>query len=396
MSLRVSLLVSLAVAVVLAGCPKKEPPPKHPKVESGPTVAELLAKARSQAQSGDIAGAKASYDAAYQAKPDIAVLEEETTMLIDAKKVADAVAAAKTYYDAHPTDARGIHLYDHTLLAAGDFANAIQVADELLALDDNDAEAHYKKGQALVLGNKTEEGVEELRRAVQLQPKNPAYLIELGSALDRAGKADEAALQLRAAVALAPDDGRALMLLGVALRDQAELDEAEHYLTEATKHSKDARPWFELGITQNKRGDDIGAEDSLAKAIEIEPDNSLYQYAYGEMLRINKKYDLAVDAYKKAATLQPPHPKANAKLGFALYQAGKYDQAEVSLTEAIRADPQNAYNYFNLGYVYMAEKKTKMAIEAFENYLRLADKSDGDRGKASDCVKALKKGKKCA
>jgi predicted Zn-dependent protease len=130
--------------------------------------------------------------------------------------------------------------------------------------------------------------------------------------------------------------------------------------------------------------------------VQIEPDNTLYQYAYGEMLRINKKYDDAVAAYKKAATGTPPHPKANAKLGMALFEAGKLSDAEVSLSDAVRADPQNPFNYFNLGIVYGAEKKYKLAIEAMENFLKLADKDDGDRPKATECVKELKKGKKCA
>lgn len=392
--MRTLRLVALLVAVSACGSkPKKVKHVEHP--QTGPTVDQVLADARAAAQAGDVDGAVAKYDQAYKMKADVAILEEETKVLIDGKQVDVAVTTAKAYYDAHPTDARGIHLYDQTLIAAGDFATALSVSDELLALDDGDAAAHEQKGQALVLADKVQEGVEELRTAVSIEPKNAAYLIELGSALDRAGKADEAALQLRAAVAIDPDNGRALMLLGIALRDQAELEEAETFLVQATKKSKDARPWFELGITQNKRGDDVGAEDSLAQATSIEPDNSLYQYAYGEMLRINKRYDDAVEAYRKAATLTPPHPKANAKLGMALFQAGKLGEAEVSLSDAVRKDPNNAFNYFNLGIVYKEEKKTKLAIEAFENYLKLADKDDGDRGKANDCVKALKKGKKC-
>jgi tetratricopeptide (TPR) repeat protein len=391
-------LAVILCALVLAACPPKNKGADEPDDDDtaeGPTAQQLLTEARAAAAAGDIDTADEKYDKAYALEPSLAIVTEQSTMLIEAKRLDGAVAAAKGFYDTHPTDVGGIKLYAHVLIVVGDFSTALQVADELIAMDEEDADAHYKKGQALVLAGQLDPGVEELRRAVQIDAKNPAYLVELGSALQRAGKVDEAALQLRAAIQLDPDNGRALMLLGMALRDQAELEEAEVFLVQATKKSKDARPWFELGITRNKRGDDFGAEEALAQAVEMEADNSLYQYAYGEMLRINKKYDDAVAAYQKAATLDPPHPKAAAKLGMALFEAKRYDEAEVSLTDAIRADPDNAYNYYNLAIVYREQKKNKQAIEMYEAFLSRAEKSDGDRPKAESCLKALKKGKKC-
>ena len=383
-------------AVALAACGgKKETKRPKPK-NTGPTAEQLVSEARAAASQGDVEGAEAKYDAAFAAKADLAILTEQVDWNIQAARVDLAVDNAKAYYDGNPTDVSGIRLYAHALIAAGDFSTALQVADELIGLDDNDADAHYKKGEALVLASQFEPGVEELRRAVQIDPKNPAYLVELGSALQRAGHTDEAALQLRAAITIDPENGRALMLLGIALRDQAELEEAEVFLVQATKKSKDARPWFELGVTQNKRGDDFGAEESLAQAVQIEPSNSLYQYAYGEMLRINKKYEDAIVAYKAAKELDPPHPKARAKLGMALFEAAHYEEAEVELTNAIRDDPENAFNYYNLAIVYREQKKTKLAIQMYEQFLSKADKQDGDRPKAESCLKALKKGKKCS
>lgn len=393
--LRVLAAAAALAAAVAGGCgPKNTPVEEEPEPE-GPNPAQLATEARAAAAAGDIATADAKFAQAFQASGDVSILEERVTLLYEHRRVPDAVDVAKKYYDEHPTDPRGIHLYAQALLAAGDYATALGVIDELLALDDNDAAAHEKKGRALVLAGQAEAGVEELRKAVTLAPDNPRFMVELGSALHRAGKVDEAALQLRAAIKVDPDNGRALMLLGLALADQAELEEAEVYLVQATKKSKDARPWFELGVVQNKRGDDLGAEASLARAVAIEPENSLYQYAYGEMLRFNKKYDEAIEAYRKATELQPPHPKASAKLGYALFQAQRLGEAEVFLTEAVRKEPKNPFNYYNLAIVYREQKKTKLAIEMYERFLEVADKEDGDRPRAEACIKALKRKRKC-
>ena len=87
----------------------------------------------------------------------------------------------------------------------------------------------------------------------------------------------------------------------------------------------------------------------------------------------------------------PPHKKAAAKRGIALFEAKRYGEAETFLTGVVRADPKNPYNYENLGVVYEHEKKYKLAIEMFEKFLQLADKEDGDIPKVKAKIKELKR-----
>ena len=66
-------------------------------------------------------------------------------------------------------------------------------------------------------------------------------------------------------------------------------------------------------------------------------------------------------------------------------------EAEVFLTDMLGKDPGNASLYYNLGWVYSAQKKYKLGVDAFEKYLSLAPKDDSDRGKANAEIKSLKK-----
>jgi tetratricopeptide (TPR) repeat protein len=388
------VLLSLVVAAGgAAGCgPKKTPKAAAAKSGDASRAETLLGEARTAvaAKQDDVADAK--FTAAFQAKADLAILEEHIRFLIVTGRVTRAVEVARAYYDAQPADVKGFHLYAHALIAAGDFTTAADVAGQAIALDDNDAAGHEHRGRALVLSGKVPEGIEELRRATQLAPDNAEYLIELASALQRANNVNEAALHLRAAIKLSPEHARAHVLLGVVLRDQMELDESQVFLTKATKlDPRDPRPWFELGLLQNKLGDNLGAEQSLAKACEIDPNNATNWYAYGEALRFNKKPDEAANAYEKAQTLKPPHPKAAGKRGLVLYEAKRYGEAEVFLTNAVREDPKNPYNYLNLGVVLRAQKKYKLAIEMFEKFLELAPKEDGEIGKVKTELRELRR-----
>lgn len=383
-------LVAASVLVACGGGGKetKKPKPKETKSDS----AGALAAARAAAKAGDLETAHAKYTEAGKAKPDAALTEEHVTFLLDNALPDKAVTVAKGFYEANPADARGGLVYANALIGAGDFATALEVTDNVLALDEKSAAGFEARGRAKILASLLDEGVEDLRKAVELDPKNAVYLTSLGSGLHRANKADEAALQLRAAIELDPENSRALRLLGTVRREQFETQESVSWLIKATKADpNDAEAWFQLAVSQNDLGDNLEAETSAQKATALGPAISRYWYVYGEMLRINKKWDDAVAAYRRAVDARPPHPKAAGKLAKVLYESGKPAEAEVFLTELLQTDRNNADLYYNLGFAYAAQKKYRLGIEALEKYLELASKDDGLRKSAEAEIKALKR-----
>jgi Tfp pilus assembly protein PilF len=175
-------------------------------------------------------------------------------------------------------------------------------------------------------------------------------------------------------------------------RAQFESQESVSWLLKATKADpNDAEAWFQLAVSQNQLGDDAEAEASAERATKLVADSSRYWYVYGEMLRINKKPEDATAAYHKALEFKPPHPKAAAKIAITLYESKQYGEAEVFITDSLKTDPQNPYLYYNLGWVYEAQKKCRLAKESFQRYLDLAPKGDGDIDKAKAELKALKR-----
>ncbi len=391
------LAAALGMPAALTACgggPKKETTPKKPPPVKGPKLDDILTQARAAAAAGDIDKAHGLYKQAEGMKLDIAIIEEHTKFLI-AKRQPDAAAeVAKSYYETKPADARGQLNYGEALVAGGKFAEAAEVATSLISLDETSAAGYELRGRALVMNNRLDNGVDDLRKAVELAPDDANYLTSLGMGLQLAKQIDEAALKLRAAVEKDPTNPRALRLLGQLSREQFEVQDSVKWLLEATKADPgDAEAWFQLALSQNELGDQAEAETSAERATALVSDNTKYWYVYGEMLRINKKPDEATAAYHKALEIKPSHPKAAAKIALTLYDSHKYEEAEVFITQAVKTDPNNALLYYNLGWVYEAQKKYKLAIDAFQRYVDLADKGDGDLGKAKAEIKALKKKK---
>jgi tetratricopeptide (TPR) repeat protein len=105
-----------------------------------------------------------------------------------------------------------------------------------IELNANNALAHLELGfSVLVVQGRFEEGLDEVRRAVRLDPLSPYVNTEFGRALIWAGQYNEGIDQLRKAIALEPSRNRPYSLLAHALSLQGKNDEALMVRDDAVK-----------------------------------------------------------------------------------------------------------------------------------------------------------------
>jgi len=107
------------------------------------------------------------------------------------KDLPAAEATAKRLLDANPNDARGLHVLSLILQDKGDAQGAERVLRDLIARDPLDASALNSLGYLFAeRGERLDEAVELLRRALKIEPDNPSYLDSLGWAYFRQGRLD--------------------------------------------------------------------------------------------------------------------------------------------------------------------------------------------------------------
>src|SRR5688572_4872850 len=309
-------LISIAVAAVLAaGCGgtggKDTERPRDGK-SGTPASKAKLQQARAAAKKGDDERADRLYGEAFKADKKLSTLTEHVRYLVSVRRAARGVELAKAYVVDNTDDMKGQALYAEALIEAGQAKEALDETQSLLDLDSESARHHALHGRALLLQpDRRSEGIEELRRALELDGKDPRVVLALGEALHKAGKTDEAALYALTAVKLDPDSARAHILLGAAKRDQKEIDEAKSALRRAMELDPDnGRPYFELGILHNQLQEQTDAEQALAKAVDLDAEDTTYWYAYGQILHLRAtqdpkavdagKLDLAVNADRKS------------------------------------------------------------------------------------------------
>lgn len=99
------------------------------------------------------------------------------------------------------------------------------------------------------------------------------------------------------------------------------------------------------------------------------------QYALGRFYQGQQRYELAVDAYRKALAANPAHVSAHNGLGASLLLLGQNAQAIEQFKTGLSHQPRSAALWNNLGYAYTLSGENRLAEIALKQALDL-DPSD--------------------
>ena len=120
------------------------------------------------------------------------------------------------------------------------------------------------------------------------------------------------------------------------------------------------------------------AEDSLSRAIELEPlelehySNSGVLHAYWSETVDPTHLETAVSYYQLAFLLAPTRAELRLDLGHVYDNHGLYDLALEQYTAALEIDPQLAQAHYDSGMAWLALDQLREALAAFEAALELA------------------------
>ena len=98
------------------------------------------------------------------------------------------------------------------------------------------------------------------------------------------------------------------------------------------------------------------AEINIKQAAALAPDDPYSLYVLGRLKFRQKKYDEAIDAFSRAAKLDPQDAQVQNFLGLALSEKGLRGPAETALRKAIQIDPGCADAHNNLAVVYVTQQ----------------------------------------
>lgn len=255
-----------------------------------------------------------------------------------------------------------------TLFRAGSFTEAITECRKAIALDKNNADAHYMLGfftlrLAGANGKKQlQEAIKEFEEVIRIDPEDPRGYYSLGQIYLGEKDYDTAIKYLEKFLLLAGENGEGYFLLATAY---------------------------------NAAGKKPQAIDNLKKLLALNPNSDRALGMLLDLYARSNDLDNLVDLLRKVIASEKSNPTRRKQLATVLLTAKRYAEAATELKSQIEAEPNDALAYVQLGRAYAGLRQPEKATEAFEKaraldsedkevlyYLALAYDENGQSDKA--------------
>ena len=270
--------------------------------------------------------------------------------------------------------------YGMELASAGSMREARMHLLKAVSLNPNSAESLSDLG--MVQGKMHDpEAVDTLERVVKLQPDSAEAHLNLGIALGDRNRPADALAQFTEAVRLAPHDAKAHYNKGRSLVDLERFKEARTELEEACRLDPNLpRARYFLAIAQAKCGDLSAALASLKNiAAAHSMDEDSYLLLGGTLESLGQMPD-AINAWKKAAELQPDSQEALYKLFLALKRSDpKQSESYLEKFKAASSAEQRRKQADSLGSIgskFARSGEWPLAVSNFDEALRVCGDCD--------------------
>lgn len=127
-------------------------------------------------------------------------------------------------------------------------------------------------------------------------------------------------------------------------------------------------------VLEEYRRDFPAAEAEYRRAIGLNPQYALAHAWYGYLLgvRMQTRFDQAVEEGKEALRRDPLSPTVNSTLGEILKLAGRYDEAIPYLRTAIDLEPDWPEPWWRLAEVYVAKGMLPQALATYQRRVAIA------------------------
>jgi tetratricopeptide (TPR) repeat protein len=289
-------------------------------------------------------------------------------------------------------------------LLRGDTDAALHQADETVRIAPNNIEARVMKAAALQRLQRYDEARVLLTAIIEKQPKQVDTLLELGVLDLNQKKLKDAQETFRLAYEADPNNLRGLLgesrayLLDSQPDKSVQLVEAEaqkkpanldlqrevgnaemsagqydkavatyqSLLAKVTETRQQSDLWTRIGESYLRKGDIQQSINSLEKARQGQPNNTVLTTNLGMLYDAENKPDLARKYYELSIRVDPNNPTALNNLAYLISQTnGDLDQALTYATRAKQRLPEHTEVNDTLGWIYLKKNLTDQAIDTF-------------------------------
>jgi tetratricopeptide (TPR) repeat protein len=325
----------------------------------------------------EVDGAEADFAEALDADPTYAYAHVARGRLYGwAGRLEDALAEFTHALSLDPAELSARSMRGYTLIRLGRHDEGLADYDAVVETEGS-AAALTNRAEARRLAGRLSDAIEDLTRALALEPGNARVLLERGHTELLLGHYDSALRDLTAAVESDPVSTAARRLRGIANETLGNYDDAYSDYDVVARREPSAESLSNRGDAAAGRGDVETAEGDFTRALELDPANA---GAYIRRARIRARredYVAAIDDLSRAVEVAPDNLEARQLRGLVNETLGRHKEALADYEIVAEASPR-ADALCDLADVHMALQHLDSALRAFEEALVL----DADSARA--------------
>jgi tetratricopeptide (TPR) repeat protein len=246
----------------------------------------------------------------------------------------------------------GIFAVDESLglLLAGreQYSAAVPFLEAAAREQPSSAAAHVNLGAACFRLHRNQQALSEFETAARLNPRNAATQESLGRLWMEAHQPRRAADAFAAALALKPGDADLTLDCAQALEDAGELAAANEIVAKMPGADSSAQAQTLLGELEEKSGAFKQAVEAYQRAATLDPSEPNLWALGVEFLR-HWAFDGAIPEFEAGAARFPASSRMRLGLGVAYFGNADYVRAVPIFADLLDADPRNAFDSQLLG-----------------------------------------------
>ena len=258
----------------------------------------------------------------------------------------------------------------------GRYEEAVAMYGKVLARDPDFGIAHAGLGESLFRLGRYDEAAGYLGRALS-QPLEAdvagTLRILRGQSLRMLGRFEAAGAEMRRALDLDPRDPRAFVELAHLRTAQARHDEADDYLRRARElEPADSAVRQNIAEGLRKRGRYAEAVGAYRVLLADDPDYAMAHAGMGDALFQLGRYEEALETLARSVELHPHPPTATARLilmGRAARSLGRDEEAVAHFERAVAIDPDNAGAIDHLAMFRFNHRRYAEALEFYRTLI---------------------------
>ena len=260
-------------------------------------------------------------------------------------------------------------------LASKEPAKARLEADAILAAEPAHPDGHLIRGVSLVQEGRLEKGIEELRKAIESDPKRRGAYLELARTYAQERNFPEAEAVLRDLLQIDTQSVETRMALGdVLVAAGKESEAAKEYRRGLEVDRKSGPLYFKLAGLSQKQHRISEAEGLYRQWIEVHPNSAQAHIALAQFYRSTGRLKDAETSYQRARQVDPSSRLAQESLIIFYLETNRLKEAATEIDAFMKQSPTDLAGRILQARLTLEQGDTDKAVSLLQDVARQAPK----------------------